>query len=157
MRKIATLLLASAVCLGSAAAFAADGMIQLQSPYTVEQTVERFVDTAESKGLTIFAQVDHAAGAAKTGLDLRPTTVVIFGNPKAGTPFMQCAQTVGIDLPMKMLIWKDANGQVWLGYNDPSYIATRHDVEDCPAVEPIDKALASVAETTVKMDEEKSR
>ncbi|MES1925370.1 hypothetical protein T31B1_08603 [Salinisphaera sp. T31B1] len=130
-------------------ALAADGLIQRQSPYSVDQTVARFVERAEDKGLTIFATVDHAAGAQTAGLSLRPTTVVIFGNPKGGTPFMQCAQTVGIDLPLKALIYRDANGQVWLSYNDPDYIAKRHDVDDCAAVAPITKALAGLAEATV--------
>jgi len=138
----------------SAPIYAADGLIQLQSSYSVEQTTARFVDIAKSKGLTIFAQIDHSHGAKEAGLELRPTTVVIFGNPKSGTPFMQCAQTVGIDLPMKTLIWRDGNGQVWLAYNDPAYIAARHDVKDCPAAASIDKAIAKLAEAAVKSEDQ---
>ena len=148
--KHSALLLLGFLLFFSASSHAADGLIQLQSPHSVKETTARFVDVAESKGLTIFAQVDHAAGASTAELELRPTTVVIFGNPKSGTPFMQCAQTVGIDLPMKTLIWRDGNGQVWLAYNDPAYIAARHDVKDCPAVAPIDKALARIANAAVE-------
>ncbi len=84
--------------------------------------------------MTIFARVDHAAGAAKIGKTLRATEVLIFGNPQGGTPFMECSQTVGIDLPLKALVWEDASGQVWLGYNDPAFLAQRHGVPQCPVV-----------------------
>jgi uncharacterized protein (DUF302 family) len=91
----------------------------------------------------------HAAGAAKIGKTLRPTAVLIFGNPQGGTPFMECAQTVGIDLPLKALVWEDAQGQVWLGYNDPESLARRHGVPQCPAVMTLSKALSGLAEATV--------
>ncbi|GAB3686089.1 DUF302 domain-containing protein [Salinisphaera aquimarina] len=149
MKRILIALSALLLIASYGAAVAADGMIQVKSPYSPDETVQRFVETAKSKGLKIFTTVDHAEGAAGVDLELRPTTVVIFGNPKAGTPFMQCAQTVGIDLPMKALIWQDADDQVWLGYNDPAYIAKRHEVEDCPAVTPIGKALSALAQATV--------
>ena len=76
--------------------------------------------------MTIFARIDHAAGAAKVGKKQRSTEVLIFGNPQGGTPFMECNQTVGIDLPLKALVWEDASGQVWLGYNDPAFLVQRH-------------------------------
>ena len=99
---------------------AADGLIAVKSPYGAQQTMSRFEDIAKQRGLTIFARIDHAAGAAKIGKTLRPTEVLVFGNPQGGTPLMECAQTAGIDLPLKVLVWQDAASQVWLGYNDPA-------------------------------------
>ena len=131
------------------ASASADGLVSTQSPYSVAETVERFEKRAQDKGLKIFAVVEHAQGAAEVDMTLRPTTVVIFGNPKGGTPFMQCAQTVGIDLPLKALVWEDAAGQTWMGYNDPAYIAKRHGVPDCKPVQPISKALAGLTQATV--------
>ena len=124
---------------------AADGLVVVQSPLSAKDTMDRVQDNAEQRGLTIFARVDHAAGAAKVGKELPPTELLIFGNPKGGTPFMECAQTVAIDLPLKILVWEDADGQVWLGYNDPAFIAARHGVPECPSVAMLSKALASLA------------
>lgn len=132
----------------------AEGLIRHQSPYSVAQTVKRFTTIAEQKGLRIFATVDHRAGASRVDMTLRPTTVVIFGNPKGGTPFMQCAQTIGIDLPLKALVWKDADSQTWFGYNDPAYIAARHGAAECKAVKPISKALAGLTRATVSEKKE---
>lgn len=120
----------------------------MKSAYSVDQTVTRFKQKAQARGLRIFDTIDHAQGADKAGLKLRPTAVVIFGNPKAGTPFMQCAQTVAIDLPMKLLVWQDADGQTWLGYNDPAWIAKRHHALKCPAIAPISKTLSTLATAT---------
>jgi len=143
-------LVGSSVVAGTALADAAsNGLVSIKSPYPVAQTIERFQQTARDKGLKIFDTVDHAQGADSAGLDLRPTTVVIFGNPKAGTPFMQCAQTIGIDLPMKMLVWQDAENQTWIAYNDPAWIAKRHGALKCPAIAPITKALSTLAARTV--------
>lgn len=133
----------------SASATQPDGLIRHESPYSASQTVDRFVDLARNKGLHIFNTVDHAAGAERVDMTLRPTQVVIFGNPKGGTPLMQCAQTLGIDLPLKALVWTDAHGQTWLGYNDPAYLAARHGAPDCPAVKPISNALAKLAQATI--------
>ena len=88
--------------------------------------MDRLEAAVKAKGLTVFARIDHAAGAAKVGLSLRPTELLIFGNAKGGTPLMQSNQTVGIDLPLKALVWQDASGDTWLSYNDPSWIAKRH-------------------------------
>jgi len=99
----------------------------------------------KNKGLNIFARINHTAGATKIGKTLRPTEVLIFGNPQGGTPFIECGQTVGIDLPLKVLVWKDAAGQVWLGYNDPVYLAKRHGVAECPAAGKLNKALAGLS------------
>lgn len=107
--------------------------------------MNRLEEQVKAKGLNVFARIDHAAGAAKIGKTLRPTEVLIFGNPQGGTPFMECAQTVGIDLPLKALVWEDALAQVWLGYNDPAYLAKRSDVADCAVVPNLQKALAGLA------------
>ena len=124
---------------------AADGVIAVKSPRNAKETMNRFEELAKQKGLNVFARIDHAAGAAKIGKSLRPTEVLIFGNPQGGTPFMECAQSVGIDLPLKALVWEDASGQVWLGYNDPAYLAQRHGVAQCPAVSGLNKALSALA------------
>jgi uncharacterized protein (DUF302 family) len=88
--------------------------------------MDRLEAEIKAKGMTVFARVDHAAGAAQAGLSLRPTEVLLFGNAKAGTPLMQANQTIGIDLPLKALVWQDADGKVWLSYNEPNWLATRH-------------------------------
>jgi uncharacterized protein (DUF302 family) len=104
------------------------GLVTRQSAYDFATTLERLVAALEAKGVTIFARIDHAAGAASVGLALRPTTLILFGNPAAGTPLMQAAQTTGIDLPLKALVWRDADGAVKFTYNDPAWIAARHDL-----------------------------
>jgi len=88
--------------------------------------MQRLETAVKSKGMTVFAHIDHAAGAAEVGMTLRPTDLLIFGSPKGGTPLMQSAQTIGIDLPLKALVWEDAEGHVWLSYNDPAWVARRH-------------------------------
>jgi uncharacterized protein (DUF302 family) len=133
----------------SAAAFAADGLVAVKSPYPAKETMNRFEEIAKQRGLNVFARIDHAAGASKVGKTLRPTEVLIFGNPQGGTPFMECAQSVGIDLPLKALVWEDAQGQVWLGYNDPAWLGRRHDAASCPAVMGLSKALGGLSEATV--------
>lgn len=138
-----------ALTLFSAIAGAADGLVAIKSSRDAKATMDRLENFATQRGLNVFARIDHAAGAAKIGQVLRPTEVLIFGNPQGGTPFMGCAQTVGIDLPLKALVWEDASGQVWLGYNDAAYLAKRHGVSPCPAAANIAKALAGLAEATV--------
>jgi uncharacterized protein (DUF302 family) len=133
----------------SSAAFGADGLVAIKSPFSAKETMDRFEQNAKQRGLNVFARIDHAAGAAKIGKTLRPTEVLIFGNPQGGTPLMECAQSVGIDLPLKALVWEDAQGQVWLGYNDPAYLAQRHGVDQCPAVGGLSRALSGLAEATV--------
>ena len=105
------------------------GLVSLKSTFPVNETVDRLVQRLESKGLTVFCRIDHAAGAVAAGLALRPTTVVIFGNARGGTPLMQASQTIGIDLPLKVLAWEDARGQSWLSYNDPVWLTERHGME----------------------------
>lgn len=127
-------------------ASAAEGLIEIKSPHAAKETMDRFEAAAKSKGLTVFARVDHAAGAATVDKVLRPTEVLIFGNPQGGTPFMLCKQSVGIDLPLKALVWEGEDKQVWLAYNDPAWIAKRHGVAKCPVVANLTKALAGLAQ-----------
>jgi uncharacterized protein (DUF302 family) len=124
---------------------AADGLVAVKSPYGAKATMDRLEDIVKQRGLNVFARIDHAAGATKVGKTLRPTEVLIFGNPQGGTPFMECAQSVGIDLPLKALVWEDASAQVWVGYNDPAFLAQRHGVAQCPVVENLRKALEGIA------------
>jgi uncharacterized protein (DUF302 family) len=122
-------------CLGlSATGFAAEGMVTLKSNNSVSVTADKLEAALNQKGMTVMNRIDHSAGAAGVDLELRPTELVIFGNPRVGTPLMQCAQSVAIDLPQKALIWEDDSGQVWLGYNDPMYLQQRHNIEGCDAV-----------------------
>ena len=130
-------------------AFAADGLIAVKSPHSAKETMTRLEDTVKARGLDVFARVDHAAGAAKIGKTLRSTEVLIFGNPQGGTPLMECAQSMGIDLPLKALVWEDAAAQVWVGYNDPAYLAKRHAAVDCATFENVRKTLAGVMSAVV--------
>jgi len=125
-----------------------NGLITVPSRFSVRETVERLVAFATSHGLAVFARIDHADGAAKVGLPLRPTELVIFGHPKGGTPLMQDRQTAGIDLPVKALAWEDADGKVWLAYNDAAWIAQRHGLgpASAQAVQAIAAALAAAAQ-----------
>ena len=133
------------------AANAADGLIEVKSANSVKETITRFEATAKERGLMIFARIDHAAGAQKIGKTLRPTELLIFGSPQGGTPLMECAQSAGIDLPLKALAWEDASGQVWLGYNDPQYLAARHGAKDCAQVaQGLRKALDGMAVAATK-------
>jgi len=134
--------IALALCLSLASA--ADGLIEVASTRNVSDTADRLVQQIEQRGLRVFSRIDHAAGAASIGASLRPTQLLIFGNPQGGTPFMQCAQTVGIDLPLKALVWEDESGRVWVGYNDPAFIASRHAVADCPVAANMRRALDDI-------------
>lgn len=118
----------------SSTAFAADGMTVIQSSHSVADTVSRLAGILEEKGMSVFARINHTEGATKAGMELRPTEVIIFGNPKVGTPLMLCSQSIAIDLPQKMLAWEDADGKVWLGYNAPEFLKTRHATEGCDEV-----------------------
>ena len=148
MTFMRTLLLPLLLSIASLAS-AADGLIAIKSPHSAAVTMNRLEDIVKQRGLNVFARVDHAAGAAKVGKTLRPTEVLIFGNPQGGTPLMECAQSAGIDLPLKALVWEDASAQVWLGYNDPAYLAQRHGAAQCPVVENLTKALSSLAGAAV--------
>ena len=111
-----------------------NGMISKKSNFSVKVTLDRLENVLRKKGITIVTRWSHHAGAKKAGIDLRPTELLIFGNPKMGSHFFTSNQTAGIDLPMKALAWKDEKGQVWLTYNDPVYIANRHGINDRPAI-----------------------
>jgi len=126
---------------------AADGLIAIRSSHGPKETMTRLEAAVQAKGLTVFAHVDHAAGAAEVGLSLRPTDLLIFGNAKGGTPLMQSVQTVGIDLPLKALVWQDASGNTWLAYNDPAWLAKRHGLtrEADASVSALAAALAALA------------
>jgi uncharacterized protein (DUF302 family) len=127
------------------------GLISRPSPYSVEETVDRLEQVLSENDLTVIARVDHEAGAASVDLELRPTQVLIFGNPLAGTPLMQCGQTIAIDLPQKALVWQDETGQVWLGYNNPYYLAERHRLSECDdAVEQVANALENLMSAAVE-------
>ena len=107
---------------------AAQGLTTIKSSHGPQETMNRLEAAVKAKGMTVFARIDHAAGAAAAGLSLQPTEVLIFGNARGGTPLMQSAQTIGIDLPLKALVWQDAAGDTWLSYNDPAWLAQRHGV-----------------------------
>lgn len=111
-----------------------DGVIRIKSQHSVSDTVDKLESALKNRGMTIFKRVSHSDGAAKVGLELRPTQLLIFGNPRVGTPLMQCQQLAALDLPQKALVYEDANGQVWLAYNDPEYIADRHNITGCDDV-----------------------
>jgi len=106
------------------------GLITIQSNYSVTETIERVASIVQSKGMKVFARIDHADNALKEGMQLRPTELMIFGNPKAGTVLMQDKQSIGIDLPIKALAWQDEAGKIWLSYNDTNWIADRHDLTE---------------------------
>ena len=105
-----------------------EGLIVLACPRTPREAMDRLAESVVRRGMTVFARIDHAAAAQEAGMTLAPTEVLIFGNPKGGTPLMQAAQTLGIDLPLKALVWQDAAGKTWVGYNDPGWLARRHGV-----------------------------
>ncbi|WP_394244539.1 DUF302 domain-containing protein [Vibrio astriarenae] len=125
---------------------ASNGLINLKSQYDVETTVERLENALVEKGMMLLTRINHAQAAKDVSIKLRPTQLLIFGNPAVGSKLMQCSQTSGIDLPLKALITEDEQGQVWFTYNDPSYIATRHKAEGCDKlVENMSRAMAGFA------------
>jgi uncharacterized protein (DUF302 family) len=144
MKKIILCLL----ILCSFVARASEGMISSPSQFSVDETASRFENILKEKGLTLFAKIDHTANAASVEQKIRPTIVIIFGNPKVGTPLMQCAQKAAIDLPQKVLFWQDENGKVWLSYNDPQYLKDRHEIENCdPIITKITKVLNMLSQS----------
>ncbi|MFT7684424.1 MAG: hypothetical protein ACI935_003953 [Moritella dasanensis] len=122
-----------------------ESLISVQSHYSVKETADRFESIIKGKGLTLFARIDHQQNAAGVNLKLRPTEVIIFGNPKIGTPLMQCAQSVAIDLPQKVLISEDSQNKVWLSYNNPEYIKVRHHIQGC------DKVISKISTVLSKL------
>lgn len=148
-------LLTSALTLTATFSFAqGDGVITISSAQSVAATFDKLEAILKSKGMNVFARVDHGAGAKKVGKSLEDTELLIFGNPKIGTPLMQCQRSIAIDLPQKMLAWQDDAGKVWLSYNDPLYLAERHGLDmnnPCyPILEKVSKALSNFATQAVK-------
>ena len=107
-----------------------NGLVHLRSPYSVAETLRRLESVLKARNLSVFARVDHSGEAAKVGLSMRPTQLIIFGSPTAGTPLMIASPTLAIDLPLKALAWEDAEGTVWLSYNRPDYLQRRHDIPE---------------------------
>jgi uncharacterized protein (DUF302 family) len=137
------------ICLQGVQAMAAEGLITIRSNYGPKDTMERLVAAVKTKNLTVFAHVDHAAAATAVGLPLRPTDLLIFGNARGGTPLMQSVQTIGIDLPLKILVWQDDADNTWLSYNDPAWLGKRHgagnDTE--PTIVALSGALRALAQS----------
>lgn len=132
MRRI--LMLFPVLLLIATPVFSDGGIISVKSTHSVEETADRLETVLKSKGMNVVARIKHSEAAMKVGMTLRPTELLIFGNPKVGTPLMQCAQSVALDLPQKALIWEDESGLVWISYNDPQYLAERHNIEGCDEV-----------------------
>ena len=130
-------------------AMAVDGLVTIRSDRGPAETMNRLEAAVKERGLTVFGRIDHAAGAKEVGLPLRPTSVLIFGNAKGGTPLMQSIQTIGIDLPLKVLVWEDASDVTWLSYNDPSWLAKRHGLPH--GTDAVAGALAATLGAIVKM------
>lgn len=124
---------------------AAEGLINIQSDFNVKETTERLENILNEKGMTIFNQINHSDAAQKVGVELRETRLIIFGNPKVGSPLMQCQQSVAIDLPQKAIIWEDGKSKVWISYNDPRYLGKRHNIIGCDEViSKVEKALSGI-------------
>jgi uncharacterized protein (DUF302 family) len=126
---------------------AVQGLTTIKSSHAPGETMERLEAAVKAKGLTVFARIDHAGGASAAGLSLRPTELLIFGNAKGGTPLMQSVQTIGIDLPLKALVWQDASGETWLSWNDPAWLAARHGLS---GMETVAGKLAALLEDLVR-------
>jgi uncharacterized protein (DUF302 family) len=128
-----------------------NGVVSVKSAHSVQETADRLESLLKEKGMTVFIRIDHAAGAEKAGMTLRPTELIIFGNPKVGTSLMQCQQSAALDLPQKALIWENEAGDVWLTYNAPQYLAQRHRIESCDEVlKKIENALQNFANAATK-------
>lgn len=142
---IKKLILTCALLPLSISAFASDGIINVESRHTVEQTANKLEKVLLTKGMKIFQRVKHSDGAKTVGININPTELIIFGNPKVGAPLMKCAPTVAIDLPQKAVIWQDSKNRVWISYNDPAYLKQRHNIQGC------DKVLAKVSGALSKL------
>jgi len=124
----------------------AEGLTTIPSRFGPKETMDRLETEVRAHGMNIFARLDHAEGAREAGLELRPTEVIIFGNARGGTPLMQLDQTVGIDLPLKALVWQDSTNKTWISYNEPSWIAERHGLADArPVVNKMADLLSAIS------------
>ena len=138
----------AALFLLASLSYADNGIISVKSSHEVKATTDRLENVLNQKGMTVFIRINHAEGAQKVGKRLRPTELVVFGNPKVGTPLMLCSQSTAIDLPQKALIWEDQEGTVWFSYNDPNYLVERHGITGCAEViKKTEKALSNFAKT----------
>ena len=143
MKKV--LLTVLAILCITVPSLAADGLVNVSSTYSVEETADRLENVLQKKGMTIFNRIKHSKAAANVDIELRKTELIIFGNPKVGSPLMQCQKSVAIDLPQKALIWEDENADVWISYNMPAYLVKRHNISGCEEViAKIGKALAGI-------------
>jgi uncharacterized protein (DUF302 family) len=129
-----------------------NGLVTIPSQFPASETMQRFVAALTARGVTVFARIDHADGAAKVGMTLRPTELLIFGHPKGGTPLMLSRQTAGIDLPLKALAWQDADGKNWLTLNSAAWLAQRHELSDetAAAVKAMDQAMTAIAQEATR-------
>lgn len=143
IKKVSIFTFATGLTLLMNSAYALENV---KSAHDVKTTADRLETVLKNKGMTIFARVDHAAGAKKVDKELLPTELVIFGNPKVGTLLMQCEQKMGLDLPLKALIWQDESGQTWYSYDNPESMKAKHDVKGCdPVFEKVKDAMANFA------------
>ena len=146
-----TFLIVLASLLITTSVIAADGMVNVKSSQDVKRTADQLVDILNSKGMTVFNRISHSDAAQRVGIQLRDTELVIFGNPKAGSPLMKCQQSIAIDLPQKALIWQDADSAVWISYNDPAYLKKRHTISGCDeALNKISNALAGITKAAAQ-------
>lgn len=123
-----------------------EGLTTIESKFGPKETMDRFDAEVRSHGMRVFARINHAALAAEAGLSLHPTELIVFGNPRGGTPLMQAAQTIGIDLPLKALVWQDASGKTWLSFIDPAWLAKRHGVSGAErTTDAISRTLSGIA------------
>lgn len=127
---------------------ATNGMLNVESQFSVATTADRLESILNEKGMTVFNRIKHSESAAKIGIQLRETELIIFGNPKAGSPLMKCQPTIAIDLPQKALIWKDENKRVWISYNDIRYLTKKHSVQNCKkTISKVEKILANITKS----------
>jgi uncharacterized protein (DUF302 family) len=146
MKKL--ILIALSILLIAIPVEAADGVINVSSTFNVKETADRMEGILKEKGMTIFNRIKHSDNAGKVGIELRDTELIIFGNPKVGSPLMKCQQSVAIDLPQKAVIWEDDKGKAWISYNDPRYLEKRHNITGCEEViSKIEKALAGIVKS----------
>jgi uncharacterized protein (DUF302 family) len=131
---------------------AVDGLVTIRSSYGPEETMNRFEAEVRARGMIAFAHIDYAAGAASVGLSLRPADLLIFGNARGSTPLMELVQTIGIDLPLKALVWQDASGVAWLSYNEPKWLAMRHGLgpEDAANISVLAVELSQMAQSATE-------
>ena len=143
MKKL--LMVISIILIFAMQTWAADGMISVQSDFTVKETTDRLESILREKGMNIFNRIKHSKSAGNVGIELRETELLIFGNPNVGSPLMKCQQSVAIDLPQKALVWEDHKSKVWISYNDPTYLEKRHGISGCgELISKIKKALSGI-------------